>query len=114
MKTKTVISKSMAKWAVLMLMALAVTLPAGADNPTWLKSGDTWDATTKTLTVNSNSSNHVYENNTEIKHLVVSSDVTWLFEYAFSGCTSLETVSYEPNSEDNKLSKREFLRVAHH
>ena len=103
MKTKTVTSKSMAKWAVLMLMALAVTLPAGADNPTWLKSGDTWDATTKTLTVNSNSSNHVYENNTEIKHLVVSSDVTWLSDYAFSGCTSLETVSYEPNSEDNKF-----------
>ena len=102
MKTKTVTSKSMAKWAVLMLMALAVTLPAGADNPTWLKSGDTWDATTKTLTVNSNSSNHVYENNKEIKHLVVSSDVTWLFEYAFSGCTSLETVSYEPDSEDLK------------
>ena len=102
MKTKTVTSKSMAKWAVLMLMALAVTLPAGADNPTWLKSGDTWDATTKTLTVNSNSSNHVYENNTEIKHLVVSSDVTWLSDYAFSGCTSLETVSYEPNSEDLK------------
>ena len=102
MKTKTVTSKSMAKWAVLMLMALAVTLPAGADNPTWLKSGDTWDATTKTLTVNSNSSNHVYENNTEIKHLVVSSGVTWLSDYAFSGCTSLKTVSYEPNSEDLK------------
>ena len=86
--------------AIVMLMMTAQT--AWADDPTWLKSGDTWDATTKTLTVNSNSSNHVYENNTEIKHLVVSSDVTWLSDYAFSGCTSLETVSYEPNSEDLK------------
>lgn len=89
--------------AVLAVMMMTVVQTAWADNPTWLKSEDTWDATTKTLTVNSNSSNHVYENNTEIKHLVVSSDVIWLSDYAFSGCTSLETVSYEPNSEDNKF-----------
>ena len=92
MKTKTVTSKSMAKWAVLMLMALAVTLPAGADNPTWLKSGDTWDATTKTLTVNSDLKRQAYMDCTEIEHLVVSSGISHIGEDTFYGCTSLKSV----------------------
>lgn len=92
MKTKTVTSKSMAKWAVLMLMALAVTLPAGADNPTWLKSGDTWDATTKTLTVNSDLKYQAYMDCTEIEHLVVSSGISHIGEETFYGCTSLKSV----------------------
>jgi len=54
---------------------------------------DEWDETTKTLTVNNNLAKRAYEGHTEIEHVIVSDTVTVIGDYAFAGCTNLQTVT---------------------
>ena len=56
-------------------------------------SGDDWDSSTGTLTVNSNPSDFAYEMNSEIQHLVFSDVVTSIGEYAFGDCPNLLTIT---------------------
>ncbi|MBP5418841.1 MAG: leucine-rich repeat protein, partial [Bacteroidales bacterium] len=56
-------------------------------------SGDTWDNTTKILTVNADPGKNGYKNNTEIEHVVITDGVTSLANGAFYGCTSLTSVT---------------------
>ena len=57
------------------------------------RSGDSWDNTTKTLTVNSNPGDFAYDSNSEIQHLVFSDAVTSIGEYAFGDCPNLLTIT---------------------
>ena len=40
------------RFALTLLLSVLTATAAWADNPSWLKSGDSWDEATKTLTVN--------------------------------------------------------------
>lgn len=77
----------------LLLTLLFVSTTAWADNPSWVRSGDSWDAATKKLTVNSSLSSNAYRNYTEIETVVISNGVTSIGGAAFHGCTNLKTVS---------------------
>lgn len=88
MNTKSKINNPLTRSCLLLLMLLT-SVTALADDPAWLKSGDTWDATNKTLTVNSDPEDQAYKDCTEIENLVISSSVTSIGASAFSGCTSL-------------------------
>ena len=56
-------------------------------------SGDVWDESTGTLTVNSNPGDNAYDSNSEIQHLVFSDAVTSIGEYAFGDCPNLLTIT---------------------
>ena len=79
---------------LLFLFITLLTLAQGAwaDDPEWLKSGDSWDEATKTLTVNSNPVNNAYQNNTDIEHVIVSDNVENIGSRAFDSCTKLKTI----------------------
>ena len=66
---------------------------------TWLREGDIWDASTKTLTVNNNPWENLYSDNTEIQHLVFADNVTDIGKAAFDGCGNLESVTFAENSQ---------------
>lgn len=58
--------------------------------------GDTWDNTTKTLTVNSNPGDGAYKENPdkeEIVHIIFNSGVTTIGDYAFWECTGLTDIA---------------------
>ena len=76
----------------LLLALLFVSTTAWADNPSWVNSGDSWDAATKKLTVNSSLSSNAYRNCTEIETVVFSNSVESIGVGAFYGCTNLKTV----------------------
>ena len=61
---------------LLLMLVLLCTMA----NSTWAdltpRSGDTWDSTTKTLTVNSNPTDETYTNKADIVNLIISSSVT--------------------------------------
>ena len=88
---------------LLLMLVLLCTMA----NSTWAdltpRSGDTWDSTTKTLTVNSDLYDDLYQNCTEIVNLIIGSSVTSIGEAAFLGCTGLTTViiSYRDNTATN-------------
>ena len=77
---------------------------------TWLREGDTWDASTKTLTVNNNPGMNAYADNTEIQHLVFADNVTFIDQYAFMNCENLESVTFAENSQLETISSCAFLR----
>ena len=80
--------------AMLLLVMVLTTATAWADDPNWLKSGDAWDATTNTLTVNSDVAGSAYRNRTEIEHLVINNgEILNINQYAFAGCTGLEAIT---------------------
>ncbi|MBR4242595.1 MAG: leucine-rich repeat protein, partial [Bacteroidaceae bacterium] len=69
------------------------------DNQSWLQEGDTWDASTKTLTVNNNPWENAYSDNTEIQHLIFADNVTNIGKAAFDACGNLESVTFAENSQ---------------
>ena len=81
------------KVKLLFIFALLLTAVTGAWADFTPREGDVWDEATKTLTVNSNPADGSYYGNGEIQHLVIASGVTSIGDGAFSGCTSLTTVS---------------------
>ena len=83
---------------LLALLSLMVS-SAWAQDPDWLQTGDTWDASTKTLTVNNNPWENLYSDNAEIQHLVFADNVTNIGKAAFDGCGNLESVTFAENSQ---------------
>ncbi len=77
---------------------------------TWLREGDTWDASTKTLTVNNNPGKVSYDNNSEIQHIVFAANVTFIDQYAFKECGNLESVTFAENSQLETISSWAFFR----
>ena len=81
------------RFALTLLVSVLTATTAWADNPLWLKSGDSWDETTKTLTVNTATvAQYAYRDCTEIEHVIISNNVTVVFNNAFQGCTNLKSV----------------------
>lgn len=78
--------------SILALLCLTVT-SAWAQNPGWVQDGDEWDATTKTLTVNSDLSSNAYDSNGEIEHVIISSGVRSIGYYAFYAISCLTSVT---------------------
>ena len=74
------------------LLLLAIVASVGMYAELTPRSGDSWDNTTKTLTVNSNPQDDYYNDQGEIKRLVISSSVTEIGEQAFSSNYNLESV----------------------
>ena len=74
------------------ILLLAIVASVGTGWALTPQGTDTWDETTKTLTVNSNPGNAAYQDQSEIKHVVISSSVTQIGGYAFGACFYLETV----------------------
>ena len=81
------------RFALTLLLSVLTATAAWADDPSWLKSGDSWDEATKTLTVNSSTvASSAYGNCSEIEHVIVSNDVTSIGAGAFYNCPNLKTV----------------------
>ena len=79
------------------LLLLAIVASVGMSYAFTPLEGDIWDDNTKTLTVNSTPSpSDYYNDQSEIKRLVISSSVTEIGEQAFSGSYNLqEVIAYE-------------------
>ena len=79
--------------ATLLFVMLLTTMTAWANNPWWVRPGDSWDAKTRTLTVNSAEVvRDAYENRNEIEYVIISNNVTIIRSDAFNGCFNLKTV----------------------
>ena len=74
------------------ILLLAIVASVGMSWALTPQGTDTWDDATKTLTVNSNPGNEAYQDQSDIKHVVISSTVTSIGNFAFSTCFYLETV----------------------
>ena len=85
------------KFLLLLTVLLCGATSVWADAPAWLKTGDTWDDATKTLTVNSNPVDDAYKGVTDIEHLVISEGVTSIGTSAFYECSGIASISF-PNS----------------
>ena len=73
-----------------MLVLLCLTVSgAWALSP---QAGDTWDETTKTLTVNSDLPNQAYYDQGVIQHVIISNSVTSIGDEAFRYCSGLTSV----------------------
>lgn len=85
------------------MMAAMFTACSNDDNPVKPSLDrtdiDTWDASTKTLTVNNNPWENAYSDNTEIQHIVFADNVTNIGKAAFDGCGNLESVTFAENSQ---------------
>ena len=78
------------------ILLLAIVASVGVSYALNPRSGDTWDDNTKTLTVNSNPQDDRYNDQSEIKRLVISSSVTEIGEQAFSNNYNLrEVIAYD-------------------
>jgi hypothetical protein len=85
---------------ILALLCLTVT-SAWAQNPSWVRAGDEWDASTKTLTVNSNlEEDDAYREKNDIEHVIIADGVTKIGLRAFFYSENLKSVSI-PNSVTN-------------
>lgn len=82
------------KFLLLLTVLLCGATSVWADDPAWLKTGDTWVDATKTLTVNSDPGYGGYSSNSEIQHLVFADDVTEIDSYAFVNCENLTSVTF--------------------
>ena len=81
------------RFALTLLLSVLTATAAWADAPSLPKPGDSWDETTKTLTVNTATvAQYAYRDCTEIEHVIISNDVTSIGAGAFYGCTNLKTV----------------------
>ena len=81
------------RFALTLLVMMLTTATAWADDPAWLKQGDSWDATTSTLTVNTETvAQNAYWYNNVIENVIISNSVTSIGANAFFGCTNLKTV----------------------
>ena len=81
------------RFALTLLVMMLTTATAWADDPAWLKQGDSWDATTSTLTVNTATvAQCAYWYNNVIENVIISNSVTSIGANAFFGCTNLKTV----------------------
>ena len=79
--------------ALTLLLSVLTAATAWADDPTWLRPGDSWDATTSTLTVNTETvAQSAYWYNNVIENVIISNSVTSIGANAFFGCTNLKTV----------------------
>lgn len=83
------------KFLLLLTVLLCGATSVWADDPAWLKTGDTWDD--GTLTVNSNPGDDAYNGVTDIEHLVISEGVTSIGSMAFYDCSGIASISF-PNS----------------
>jgi hypothetical protein len=76
-----------------LMLVMLTAMTAWADDPSWLNQGDSWDETTKTLTVNTETvAQNAYRNRSEIENVIISNGVTSISDYAFYYCTNLKTV----------------------
>ena len=81
------------RFALTLLLSVLTAATAWANDPAWLKSGDSWDETTKTLTVNTATVvDFAYMNHSEIENVIISNGVTSIGSAAFAVCTNLKTV----------------------
>ena len=97
------------KQKLLLTFALLLTAVTGA----WAlepRSGDDWNESTKTLTVNSNPVVGAYYYKTEIEHVVISAGVTTIGKSAFSGCTNLASVTFDTGSQLTSIGEQAFGR----
>ena len=90
--------------SILALLCLTVT-SAWAQAPD-LKDGDSWDAGTGTLTVNSNPGFYYACGN--MIHLIIGSGVTSIDDDAFSQCEGLTTVDYAAGPQLTSIGARAF------
>lgn len=86
------------------LLLMAVT-GAWALTP---QSGDVWNESTKTLTVNSNPGEGAYYSGTEIEHVVISAGVTTIGDNAFGQCTNLASVTFATGSQLETIGQGAF------
>ena len=79
--------------AMLLLVLLFTTMTAWANDPWWLRDGDSWNETTKTLTVNTPEVvTDAYKERSEIEYVIFSNSVTSIGFESFKGCSNLKTV----------------------
>ena len=94
---------------LLLMLVLLCTMA----NSTWAdltpRSGDTWDSTTKTLTVNSNPTYETYMNKADIVNLIISSSVTSIGDMAFMGCTKLTSITFAEGSHLSTIGLNAFM-----
>jgi hypothetical protein len=78
-----------------MLALLCLTVSgAWAQNPDWVRDGDAWDATTKTLTVNSDiEEDEAYREKNDIEHVIIADGVTKIGDRAFFYSENVKSVS---------------------
>ena len=77
MNNKRTMKQKTTRFALTLLLSVLTAATAWADDPSWLKSGDSWDATTKTLTVNTATvAPNAYWNNSVIENVIISNGVT--------------------------------------
>jgi hypothetical protein len=100
--------------AAIMMAATFTACTSEVDNPVKPSLDrtdiDTWDASTKTLTVNNNPGMGSYDNNSKIQHIVFAANVTFIDEYAFKDCGNLESVTFAENSQLETISSCAFYR----
>ena len=100
--------------AAIMMAATFTACTSEVDNPVKPSLDrtdiDTWDASTKTLTVNNNPGMGSYDNNSEIQHIVFAANVTFIDQNAFMECGNLESVTFAENSQLETISSCAFLR----
>lgn len=91
------------KFLLLLTVLLCGATSVWADDPSWLRSGDSWDDLYKQLTINSNLDGldgfdvdyySICSGSDEIVNLVVADAVSVIGDCAFSGCTNLQSVSF--------------------
>jgi hypothetical protein len=95
--------------SIFTLLCLAVTSAWAEFTP---QSGDSWDETTKTLTVNSNPGDNAYKYNSEIQHLVIGSGVTSIGEGAFERCSGLLSVTFASDSQLETIGVKAFFECS--
>ena len=64
-----------------------------------LHGDDTWDESTKTLTVNTNPGKDQYRYQYDIEHIIIGKDVDEIGQYAFHNCTYVTTVTFAAESK---------------
>jgi len=76
------------------------------------QAGDAWDATTATLTINSDPGSDPYVSNTEIELLMVGADVEKISAYAFAECSNLQSIAFAPSAQLDTIGESAFYGTA--